>query len=159
MKKNLILLKGGCGFDLFHLSQTAKQLTERFGKPSRKITAFATNRSYWLFPRYGFECIISTKSNRVLSLFFHRTGNGYLAAPVRTSRGIAPGDWAENITKEYGPPDKFREGRKLSTGEYVRSWTSYFQGVGFYCGLDSKVDVIGIFARKRKSGRSVAGRK
>jgi hypothetical protein len=147
------ILLEGYGLDELHLRQTSRRILLTFGWPNAKRLGSAGGRVYWLYLHRGFDCIVSTKTNIVLSLFFYREGcDGHQGALVKTSRGISPGDSLYKIKHVYGKPDRSGGGCTLSTGEYVRKWISYRSGVGFQVGHEGKVEIISLFTVSRERG-------
>lgn len=155
-----MVLTEGYGCTALHLRQGYRQILDRFGVPDQKKPASTEMRTYWLYFKVGFDCIISRKSRKLLSLFFYRDKYaGHNGAPVETTQGIRPGDTMKRVIAAYGQPQKKGGGFTTLDSTYVRKWFSYSDGIGFHFGCDDKVDIISIFSAGRRYRRSEELRK
>lgn len=155
MNQRPTIIKEGYGNRTLHVGQRASELLRRFGRPRYRKQATTASRSYWLYPQIGLECIVSRRSERVLSLFFLAQGcDGHKGANVRTQAGVRLGDSARRVRSYYGKPSKEGGGFELSSGDYVRAWYSYRQGVGFHFGRRGKLEIIAIFSPSRRTAGS-----
>ena len=146
---NDTLIKQGYGLPHIHLGQFADEVSGRFGA-ARKVRKSSALRTYWLYPDAGFDCIISSKSKRVLSIFFHAQNGGRLQEiQVVCQKAVTFHATESEVRGAFGPPDKVGGDFTTGGGEYVPKWLSYPSGIGFYFGKDGGVETIGVFRPSR----------
>lgn len=136
--------KPGFGVEDVHLRQDASLLVERLGRPTKRHTSTPL-REYWLYPDQGVECIVSTKTSRVLSIF--------LKAGIVTTSPRQPdllGLSQQEIISRFGQPDLEGGDLTLNTGDYVGRWFSYVTGIGFHFDRQGYVETVSVFAAKRR---------
>jgi hypothetical protein len=143
-------IRAGYGSRELHLRQEWSEVRKLFGNPEKmqKTDGF---RVYCLYPQLGFDCIVSERSGKVLSLFFHRPSDDRVQSfPVRTEANIALGDALTRLVASYPMPDRRSEGFLLSDGTFVGPWLSFDDGIGFHLDSDNRVQTISIFAPVRR---------
>jgi hypothetical protein len=145
------VLTEGYGTTELHLGISLRLLKQHFGKPDR-ITKGQGARRYWIYLQKGFDCLISTKTQRILTIFFFRDGvHGHMGAKVATARGIGPSDSERKVQSIYENPYKQGGGFTLSDGDNVGTWSLHPEGVGFYFDEWKRVEMISIFVPPRRS--------
>jgi len=131
----------GRGIERLHLGQSASDLRSVFGPPKRRVKAGAF-REYWLYPEAGFECIVSRRTGRILSIFFHRAdsrdGNDLFGASEDRVRAL------------YSSPSMEGGGFRVGDDKFVGRWYSYESGIGFHFDESGHVKTISVFAPKRR---------
>jgi hypothetical protein len=141
-----LVLKEGYGATELHLRQNQRAVRDLLGAPKEEKPGPGA-RAFWIYSDLGIDVSISTKSGRVLSLFFYRQGSdGHQQANVEIDRGVHLSDTKRKVLALYGRPYKRGEPFLLSTGEPVREWFSYQSGIGFHFGPDQRVDIVSIFS-------------
>jgi hypothetical protein len=135
-------IKAGYGSDRVHLRQSSQDLVKLLGAPEKRRNSGAL-RQYWLYPAEHFECIVSRRSGRVLSLFFH-AGNPFGESDIFAAT-------EEKVRRMY--PSKPLEGGgfRLSTGDFVGRWLSFDEGIGFHFDEKGKLRTVSVFARKHRA--------
>jgi len=135
----------GYGTEQLHLRQTSSELRAKFGLPAKRWKSDEF-REYWSYPKSGFECIVSTRSGLVLSVFlkaaFH-TGDVASSWPTF-------GATEESVRQTYSSPSMEGGGLPISTGAFIGRWYSYESGIGFHFDKSGRVETISVFAPKRK---------
>jgi hypothetical protein len=134
-------IKPGYGLQSLHLRQSANSLKALYGPP-RKRRKISELREYWLYPDYGFDCIVSKRSHRVLSLFLHRSQQ---VAPIEEF------SWHETMVKEAYCEPQQAGGGFLMGSILVDRWFTYDAGIGFHFDTDGNVNLVAIFAEKAVS--------
>lgn len=149
MLDQTLLVKQGYGAPELHIRQQQQTVINFLGMPDRKRRG-RHNRDFWIYDDLGMDVSISTKSGRVLSLFFYRDGaDGHRQAEVKTDRGISLAETKRKVLAAYGQPNNYGAPFILSTGDRVREWFSYRSGIGFHFGPDERVDILTIFSSPR----------
>jgi hypothetical protein len=140
----------GYGTEQLHLRQESSDLLKRFGHPAkrRKSDGF---REYWLYPKDGFECIVSTRSGLVLSVFLKASSH---AGDDESEPAFGANE--EAVLQAYSKPALEGGGFKTSTGTFVGRWFSYDSGIGFHFDDSGRVETIAVFAAKRRRKPRVA---
>jgi hypothetical protein len=133
-------VRPGYGIEALHLGATTTDLQARFGEPAvrRRSGSF---REYWIYPSDHFDCIVSRRSRRVLSIFFH-AGN----------RLMEPGIFHQNETAvrtEYSAPALEGGGFTSMTGNFINRWYSYDNGLGFDFDQKGRLQTVSVFAAKQ----------
>jgi len=146
-------VRPGYGAPELHLKMDLDDVKRSFGPPEKRQKGDGF-RIYYLYPKLGFDCIVSQRSGKVLSLFFHRPLDSQF--DVRTDTGIAIGDDRAKVAAVYPKPDGSSEGFELSTGTFVGPWLSFDEGIAFHLDRKDKVETISIFAPVRRNAPSVA---
>jgi len=150
-------VKEGYGSPTIHLRQPSDEVRKLLGKPEKKRKAPGA-REYWIYSKLGVDVLVSRRTGRLLSIFFHRKGKGYSrTADVRTASGIAMSTNRDHVLDSYGEPYKTGGDLLLSGGEFVGSWLSYRSGIGFHFDRDGRVEVISIFSAKRPGRQNEEG--
>jgi hypothetical protein len=131
----------GYGTAELHLGQASPELQKQIGQPHhrRKSGAF---REYWVYPDQRFEAIVSRRSNRLLSLFFHR---GSTLAAVEFF-----GKTEKQILNIFGEPWKVGGDMEFADGDHIRRWLAYRSGIGFFFDKEGIVETVSISARSRQ---------
>jgi len=142
-------VRAGYGAPELHLRMEKDELRRAFGSPERKRKGDAF-RLYYLYPKLGFECIVSERTGKVLSIFFHRPADPGSSLKVRTADGLAIGDGKAKLADAYPKPDKRSDGFRLSNGVFVGPWMSYDNGIGFHLDSENRIQTISIFAPVRR---------
>jgi hypothetical protein len=146
--RSTVLIEGYGSADL-HLRGLGSRVKLLLGKPDSKKRGFGL-REFWVYKHRGVDVSVSTKSGRVLSLFFYNQGaDGHRRSPVITHKGLRPADSRSKVLRLYGQPTKSSEAFETQFGKYVREWFSYRSGVGFHFGSDKQVEIISIFSPSR----------
>jgi len=145
-------VKEGYGSPVLHLRQPSEEVRKLLGEPERKTKAPGA-RVYWIYADRGLDFLVSTRTGRLLSIFYHRKGGGYKrTAIVRTASGIVMSATRDQVLDSYGEPYKTGGDFVLSGGGYVGSWLSYRSGIGFHFDRDGRVEVVGIFSPSQNRG-------
>lgn len=141
----------GYGNEKLHLRQTASELKAKFGSPTelRRSNSF---REYWIYSQYGFECIVSSRSDLVLSIFLKTASHSCGDASGMPTFGADE----KTVIRAYSKPAMEGGGFKTSTGTFIGRWYSYESGIGFHFDKSGHVETISIFAPKRKRSLRVA---
>jgi hypothetical protein len=131
----------GYGTENIHLGQVSSVLLDSMGNPSR-LSQSSDLREYWVYPEKHFEAIVSRRSNKLLSLFFHKGS--------AVAGGEFFGQSEDRIRRTFGEPNKQGGGLTFADGDYLGRWLSYDSGIGFHFDKSGQVITIAIFAPKRK---------
>jgi hypothetical protein len=135
----------GYGIEDIHLGQTSAELQARLGAPSKRSKS-SDLREYWVYSELKFEAIVSRKTARLLSLFFHR-GCALAGAELL-------GHSEEEIVQRFDVPQRVVDGFSLADGEYFDRYTSYDSGISFFFDEAGKVKTVCVTARKRTARAS-----
>jgi hypothetical protein len=144
-------IRPGYGTEQLHLRQTSSDLRAKFGLPEKRWKSDGF-REYWSYPKSGFECIVSTRSGIVLSIFLKAAS---LANSDASGRPMFGAD-EDAVLRAYSKPALEGGGSNISTGAFVGRWYSYESGIGFYFDKSGHVETISVFAPKRKRYPRVA---
>ncbi|HEX9201955.1 MAG TPA: hypothetical protein VF865_20535 [Acidobacteriaceae bacterium] len=131
----------GRGTERLHLGQTSSDLRSAFGPPGRRRKD-GSFREYWVYPDLGFECIVSRRTGRILSIFFHR------AASFDGSDLFGASE--ERIRTLYSPPSFKGGGFRVGEDKFFGRWYSYESGIGFHFDESGHVKTISVFVPKRR---------
>ena len=131
----------GRGTERLHLGQTSGYLRSAFGPPGRRRKAGAF-REYWVYPELGFECIVSRRSGRILSIFLHS------AHKLEGSEVFGASE--DRIRALYSSPSLEGGEFRVDDGKFFGRWFSYDSGIGFHFDESGRVETISVFAAKRK---------
>jgi hypothetical protein len=103
-------------------------------------------REYWSYADLGFDCIVSQKTNRILSIFFSPT------SPLATeiAQPLPFGCTEDQIKTQFHAPENEGGGIQMTDGTFIGRWFSYDSGIGFHFNQDGRVEKVSVFARKRK---------
>lgn len=137
-----MIVTPGYGTTSLHLRQDAEDLRTTFGEPTGRTQA-SSLREYWLYPEKHFDCIVSRKSGKVLTLFLY-SGNPFGATEIF---GLS----VKKIRDRWGNPSSQGGGYRLDDGSFVKSWWAYDNGVGVDFDEAGKVDTVSIFAKTQSS--------
>jgi hypothetical protein len=148
MIEDKILIEG-YGLKTLHLRQSTNDVISRFGRPNKKIKA-SDLRTYWIYSEHRFDCLISNKSKQILSLFFHEDDRALQRRNVITQKGISFASTEKEIRATYGSPIKSGDSFTTSSGDFVRRWLSYPDGIGFHFGKTGRIEIIVIFRQRRQ---------
>ncbi len=136
-------LKPGYGMRTLHLGMATAALENEHG-PAPECRPKGSFREYWMYAQ--FDCLISRKSNTVLSFFLRP---GALRENSRT--------WNEqSVLSEMGAPQLSGGGFYLSDGQYVDRWLSYDAGIGFHFQLDGRLTTLSVFRKRRQRMKMLA---
>lgn len=136
------------GIPSLHLRQPTSHLLETCGKPSRRTKA-GPLREYWLYPNFGFDCLISTKSKRILSIFFR---------PAFSLGTLEEWNWDETIVRKNLKTPSRVGGDVDIAKTHINKWFSYDSGIGFHFEPSGRIAVISTFSAKRKTAQKILAR-
>jgi hypothetical protein len=128
----------GYGSEQIHLGQSAKELSKFLGKPAHRRKA-STLREYWVYPALHMEAIVSRRSGRILSLFFHRGSTLGATDAFKQSE--------DELRRQYGEPYKQGGGLTFADGGHLGRWIAYRSGIAFFFAKDGTVKTVCISAR------------
>ena len=134
----------GYGTRQLHLGQASSEVVKVLGKPSQqKVTSDL--REYWVYPELNFEAIVSRRTGRLLSLFFHDgsslAGGEFFGRSVRDIHGL------------FGEAHKSGGGTTFSDGECIDRWIAYETGISFFFNRAGRVKTVCVSAPKRTRKR------
>lgn len=151
-------VRDGYGTSQFRLRRSSAEVTAILGRP-RKVRSAQGARVYWIYPKAGLEFLVSTRTGRLLSIFFHRRSTRHpQALDLKAADGPIFSITRGDVQTRYGAPYKFGGNFVLSSGEYVRGWMSYKSGIGFHLDRHGKVETVSIFSPVRRNRRSTINR-
>lgn len=139
----------GYGTQWVHLGQDSSELVKRLGKPSKRRKS-SNLREYWIYTEPHFEAIVSRKSRRLLSLFFHK------GSPLAGEEFF--GESEDAIRELFGDPQKMGGGITFEDGEFLGRWLGYGTGITFFFDPAGKVNTVGISARKRVAASKIVAK-
>jgi hypothetical protein len=131
----------GYGTDAIHLGQTSSVLRSVLGPPTRRRKS-GSLREYWVYSDLNFEAIVSQKTGRLLSLFFH------LGSPLAGGRLL--GLTEEAVYRKFTAPSRRVKGFPLTDDQYLDSYLAYDAGISFFIGKSGKVKTVVVSSPKRK---------
>jgi hypothetical protein len=130
----------GYGTEQVHLGLASSALSKTMGKPSLRRKS-GVLREYWVYPDQHFEAIVSLRSNRLLSLFFHQ-GSTLAGAEFFGQREA-------DIRQQFGKPYKEGGGVTFTDGDYLGRWLSYSSGIAFFFDQAGTVKTVCISAKSK----------
>jgi hypothetical protein len=101
-----------------------------------------------MYPELGFECIVSRRTGRVLSIFFHKA----IALAGKDIFGASE----DRVRALYSSPSREGGGFRVGDDKFFGRWFSYGSGIGFHFDEAGRVETISVFAAKRKRKPRVA---
>jgi hypothetical protein len=134
-------IKPAFGNEQINLRMSASDLRTRFGAPPKRHRS-GSFREYWIYSEAGFSCIVSRRTQHVLSIFF---------TPHSPFSDASLDDCsAAEIESEFGAPRLQGGGVPTGDGGILDRWFSYDSGIGFTFDAADRLQTISVFAPRRR---------